>query len=117
MAVNCHGLQHRPTLSEECDQLWVVVDRYTKMAHFIPLPKDDTTAADLAKTFAHEIWRFHGIPSDIVSDMDLRFTSGTWKDLIGLLGIRPCKSTSFHPETDRQMERLNQIIGLTYASL
>ena len=55
-------------LSEQCDQLWVVVDRFTKMAHFIPLPKEGKSASDLARTFAREVWRHHGLPSDIVSD-------------------------------------------------
>jgi hypothetical protein len=62
-------------LSEGCDQLWVVIDRFTKMAHFVPLPKSEKTASDLARIFAREIWRHHGLPSDIVSDRDSRFTS------------------------------------------
>jgi hypothetical protein len=96
--------------SEGCDQLWVIIDRYTKMAHFIPLPKVGKTASDLAKIFAREIWRLHGIPSDIVSDRDSRFTSETWKEFLQLLGIRPRMSTAFHPQTDGQTERLNQTI-------
>jgi len=43
-------------VSERCDQLWVVIDRFTKMAHFLPLPQDGKTAADLARVFAREIW-------------------------------------------------------------
>jgi len=89
-------------LSNECDQLWVVVDRFTKMAHFVPLK--EKTAADLAVIFAREIWRHHGIPTDIVSDRDSRFTSETWKEFLGLLGIRPRMSTAFHPQTDGQTE-------------
>jgi len=94
--------------SEGCDQLWVVIDRFTKMAHFIPLK--EKTAADLVKIFAREIWRFHGLPTDIVSDRDSRFTSETWKGFLELLGIRPRMSTAFHPQTDGQTERLNQTI-------
>jgi len=55
-------------ISDGCDQLWVIVDRFTKMVHFLPLPKEGKTASDLAKIFAREIWRHHGLPSDIVSD-------------------------------------------------
>jgi len=55
-------------VSEKCDQLWVVIDRFTKMAHFIPLPQDGKTTADLARGFAREVWRLHGLPTDIVSD-------------------------------------------------
>jgi hypothetical protein len=96
--------------SSGCDQLWVVVDRFTKMAHFIPLQKDGKTTADLAKIFAREIWKLHGLPTDIVSDRDSRFTSTTWKAFIGTLGIKPRMSTAFHPQTDGQTERLNQAI-------
>jgi hypothetical protein len=62
-------------LSEDCDQLWAIVDRFTKMADFIPLKKDQKIAEHLVKIFAREIWRFHGIPTDIISDRNSRFTS------------------------------------------
>jgi hypothetical protein len=74
-------------LSEGCDQLWVIIDRYTKMAHFIPLKKKNKKGEDLATIFAREIWRLHGIPADIISDRDSRFTSRFWKSLIATLGI------------------------------
>jgi transposase InsO family protein len=96
--------------SESCDQLWVVIDRFTKMAHFIPLPKNGKKATDLAIIFAREIWKYHGLPSDIVSDRDSRFTSEVWKEFLRLSGIRPRMSTAFHPQTDGQTERLNQTI-------
>jgi hypothetical protein len=65
-------------LSDGCDQLWVIIDRYTKMAHFIPLKKKHKKAEDLAMIFGSEIWKIHGIPLDIVSDRDSRFTSKFW---------------------------------------
>jgi hypothetical protein len=55
-------------LSEDCDQLWVIIDRFTKMAHIIPLKKDQKTAEHLVSIFACEIWRFHTILTDIISD-------------------------------------------------
>jgi len=97
-------------LSEGCDQLWVIIDRFTKMAHFLPLRKEGKTAADLAVIFAREVWKYHGLPTDIVSDRDSRFTSETWKEFLQLLGIRSRKSTAFHPQTDGQTDRLNQMI-------
>jgi hypothetical protein len=97
-------------LSEGCDQLWSITDRFTKMAHFIPLKKGERGAEELAKIFAREIWRFHGLPTDIVSDRDPRFTSHFWKNFLSLLGIKPRMSTAFHPQTDGQSERLNQTI-------
>jgi len=97
-------------LSENCDQLWVIIDRFTKMAHFIPLEKENKTATDLAKICAWEVWKYHGLPTDIVSDRDSQFTSEVWKDFLRLSEIRPRMSTAFHPQTDRQMEPLNQTI-------
>jgi len=97
-------------VSDGCDQLWVVIDRFTKMAHFIPLPTNEKTAADLATRFAKEIWKYHGLPTDIASDRDSRFTSGVWQEFLRLSGIRPRMSTAFHPQTDGQTERLNQTI-------
>jgi len=97
-------------LLEACDQLWVVIDRFTKMAHFLPLVKEKKTAADLAVIFAREVWKYHRLPTDIVSDRDSRFTSETWQEFLGLSGILPRMSTAFHPQTDGQTECLNQTI-------
>jgi hypothetical protein len=60
-------------LSEDCDQLWDIVDRFTKMAYFILLHKDQKKAEYLVKISAREIWRFHHILIDIISDRDSRF--------------------------------------------
>jgi len=76
--------------SEGCDQVWVVIDRFTKMAHFLPLK--EKTASDLVKIFARKIWRHHGVPTDIVSGRDSRFTSETWKEFLSLLVTRPRKA-------------------------
>ena len=97
-------------VSEGCDLLWVIIDRFTKMAHFLPLRMEGKTVADLAIIFAREVWMYHGLPANIVSDRDSRFTSETWKEFLRLSGIRPRISTAFHPQTDGQTERLNQTI-------
>ena len=96
--------------SNNCTELWVVIDRFSKMAYCIPLEEHKTTAEDLARIFAREIWRLCGLPRDIVSDRDSRFTSNTWKDFLSVIGIRPRLSTAFHPQTDEQTERLKQVI-------
>ena len=96
--------------SEGCDQLWVIIDRFTKMAHFLPLKKDGKAAAGLAVIFAREVWRHHGLPTDVISDRDSRFTSEVWKEFLQLSGIRSRMSTAFHPQTDSQTEGLNQTI-------
>jgi len=95
---------------EGCDQLWVIIDRFTKMAHFLPLKMEGKTAADLAVIFTREVWKYHGLPADIVSDRDSRFTWETWKEFLRLSGIRPRMSTAFHPQTDGQTEWFNQTI-------
>ena len=97
-------------LSDGCDQLWVIVDRFTKMAHFLPLPKEGKTAKDLAIIFAKQISRHHGLPRDIITDQDIRFTFESWKEFLSLLGIRSQISTAFHTQMDGQTERLNQTI-------
>jgi hypothetical protein len=62
-------------LSEVYDQLWVIIDRYTKMAHFIPVKKKNNKVEDVATIFPTEIWRLQGILADIISDRDSQFTS------------------------------------------
>ena len=66
-----------PTL-DGCDQLWVIIDRFPKMGHFLPLRKEGKRAADLAVIFARQVWKYQGLPTNVVSDRDSRFTSETW---------------------------------------
>jgi hypothetical protein len=97
--------------SDGYTQIWVIVDRLTKMAHFIPLKtKEESPVRDLAVIFAKEIWRLHGLPSDIVSDRDTRFTSHFWQELMKHLGTHLSMSTAFHPQADGQTERINAIL-------
>jgi hypothetical protein len=81
------------------------------MAHFIPLT-ESATAEKLAKIFVREIWRLHGLPSDIVSNRDSQFTSNFWQGVLTRLGIRPRMNTSFRPQTDGQTEKINQSVEL-----
>jgi hypothetical protein len=97
-------------LSDGCNQLWYIIDRFTKMAHFIPLKKNEKRAENLTLVFAREIWRLHGIPTDIVLERDSRFTSKFWKTFLMAIGVKPRMSTAFYPETDGQTERVNQTI-------
>lgn len=99
-------------LSNGCDSIWVIVDLFTKMAHFIPLKVEGKKTEDLIKIFAREYWKHHGVPLDIISDRDSRFTAHMWKDFLNLVGIRPRMSTAFHPQTDGQTERLNQTLEI-----
>lgn len=97
-------------LSDGHCQIWVIVDRFTKMAHFLPLKQDQKTTKHLAKIFVREIWRLHGLPLDIVSDRDRRFTSDLWEQTCEVLGIRRRMSTAFQPQTDGQTERVNSSV-------
>ena len=90
-------------------QIWVIGDRFIKMAHLVPLPTN-TSAKDLAKIFVKDVWKNHGLPTDIVSDRDTQVTSHFWQALMDLLGIQTKLSTAFHLETDGQTERVNQTI-------
>ncbi|KAL0536372.1 hypothetical protein IC582_025319 [Cucumis melo] len=89
--------------------IWVVVDRLTKSAHFVP-GKSTYTASKWGQLYMTEIVRLHGVPVSIISDRDARFTSKFWKGLQIALGTRLDFSTAFHPQTDGQTERLNQIL-------
>jgi hypothetical protein len=90
-------------------QIWVIVDRFTKMAHLIRLKDDTKCPKDLPKIFVSNIWRLHGLPTDIVSDRDRRFDT-FWAELCDLLDIRKRSSTAYHPETDGQTQRVNQTL-------
>ncbi|KAL0560443.1 hypothetical protein IC582_000848 [Cucumis melo] len=89
--------------------IWVVVDRLTKSAHFVP-GKSTYTASKWAQLYMSEIVRLHGVPVSIVSDRDARFTSKFWKGLQTAMGTRLDFSTAFHPQTDGQTERLNKVL-------
>jgi hypothetical protein len=75
MEIKSYDFYYRPPLSEGCDQLWVIIDRFTKMVYFIPLNKMNKQGEDLAEVFAREIWKLYYILTDIISDLDSRSTS------------------------------------------
>ena len=95
--------------SEGYTKIWVIVDRFSKMAHFIPLATDQPIK-ELALIFLKEVWRLHGLPESIISDRDSRFTSKFWRSLMNLLQVKLSLSTAFHPESDGQTERVNQTL-------
>jgi len=87
----------------------VVVDRFTKMAPFIGL-LTNATAKDVANVFLREVCKLHGLPMEIMSDMDAKFSGEFWESLCKLLGIKRKMSTTYHPQTDSQTERTNQVL-------
>ena len=82
--------------SDGCSTGCVIVDRFTKMAHFVPVKDEQKTAESCAKLFLENIGRPHGLPSSIISDRDPVFTSKFWAELIGRLDVQLRKSTAFH---------------------
>ena len=88
------------------DSIWVVVDRLTKVAHFIPV-KTTYTSAKLAKIYMTRIVCLHGVPRTIISYRGTQFTLKFWHQLHQTLGTRLEFSIAFHPQTDGQIERVN----------
>ena len=85
------------------------MDELTKSAHFLPI--HDTWGIErLAQLYVKEIVRWHGIPKDIVSDRDRRFHARFWQALEKAFGTKLNFNSSYHPKTDGQIERVNQIL-------
>ncbi|KAL4339993.1 hypothetical protein GQ457_08G031450 [Hibiscus cannabinus] len=98
-----------PMTPSNKDSVWVIVDRFTKCAHFLPI-HTTYTYDKLAELYIREIVRLHGVPKSIVSDRDPKFTSRFWESLHTALGSRLNFSTSYHPQTDGQSERVIQVL-------
>ncbi|GJV58319.1 putative reverse transcriptase domain-containing protein [Tanacetum coccineum] len=92
-----------PRSSQGFDTIWVIVDRLTKSAHFLPIRENDPLDK-LARLYLNRIVARHGIPASIICDRDGRFTSNFWKSFQKALGTDISMSTAYHPETDGQSE-------------
>ncbi|GJU03840.1 putative reverse transcriptase domain-containing protein [Tanacetum coccineum] len=91
------------------DSIWVIVDRLTKLAHFLSMKKTDSMEK-LTQLYLKEIICRHEVPVSIISDRDSRFASGFWRSLQKALGTDVNMSTAYHPETDGQSERTIQTL-------
>ncbi|GJW04913.1 putative reverse transcriptase domain-containing protein [Tanacetum coccineum] len=98
-----------PKTSNGHDTIWVIVDRLTKSAHFIPTRETDSIET-LIRLYIKEIVSQHGVPISIISDCDSHFTSRFWQSLQSALGTQLDMSTAYHPETDGQSERTIQTL-------
>jgi hypothetical protein len=99
-----------PCTLKKHDSIFVVVDKFLKMAHFIPCSKT-LDASKIAKLYFDEIVKLYGLPKTIVSDRDVRFMSYFWKTLWHLIGTKLKFSAAYHPQTDGQTEVVNQSLG------
>ncbi|GJY04837.1 putative reverse transcriptase domain-containing protein, partial [Tanacetum coccineum] len=98
-----------PRTSSGHDTIWVIVDRLTKSAYFLPM-REDYKMDRLARLYLNEIVARHGVPISIISDRDSCFTSRFWQSMQEVLGTRLDMSTACHPQTDGQSERTIQTL-------
>jgi len=99
-----------PKTTRKHDSILMVIDRFSKMAHFLPCSKT-SDASRVATIYFDEVVRLHGLPKTIVSDRDIKFTSYFWKTLWHKMGTKLQFSTAFHPQTDGQAEVVNRSLG------
>lgn len=98
-----------PPKSGKWDSILVIVDKFIKYVHFLPLAHP-YTAIQIAQIFFNNIYKLHGLPEAIISDRDRKFTSNLRKELFELSDTKLLMSSSYHPQTDGQTERLNQCL-------
>ena len=89
------------------DAILVVYDRLSKMTHFVATT-EETTAEGLARLFRDNVWRLHGLLESVISDRRPQFVAELMRELNKMLGIQTKLLTTFHLQTDRQTEQMNQ---------
>jgi len=94
-------------LSSRHDAVMIVVDSVSKRAYFIPT-HTMVIAEGAARLFLHQVWKLHGLPKYIILNHGPQFVARFTRELYRLLGIKLASSTAWHPQTDRQMEHVNQ---------
>jgi len=95
------------SLAQRYNSILVVVDRFTKMAHFVSTT-ERTSAEGLAQLFRDNVWKLHRLLDSIISDRKPQFAAGIMKELNCMLGIKTKLSIAFYSQTDSQIERMNQ---------
>ena len=98
-------------MSGSANCIMVVVDKFTRYAHFIPLRHPFTTTK-VALAYMDNVFKLHSLPKTMVSDRDPIFTSQFWHELFSQLGSELRMSSAYHPQTDGQSERVNQCLEI-----
>ena len=95
-----------PKSTKKNDAIMVVVEKLSNYSHFFPV-KSTCKAIDIANIFMKEIFKLHGMPKEIISDKDTKFTSNFWKSLMVGFETKLLFNTAYHPQNDGQIERVN----------
>ena len=98
-----------PLTTQRYDSIWVIVDRLTKTAHFFPV-RTTYTVRQYAELYLDRIVSLNGVPKTIVSDRGVQFVARFWEQLQTSMGTKLIRSSTYHPQTDGQTERVNQIL-------
>jgi hypothetical protein len=96
-------------MSDHSNCIMVVVDKFSKYSHFVPLCHP-FTALGVAHHFMDNIFKLHGFPSTIITDRDRIFTSALWKEMFKIAGVELRFTTAYHPQSDSQLKRVNQCL-------
>jgi hypothetical protein len=115
-AVSMDFILGLPRTERGYDSIFVVVDRFSKMAHFIPCQKTSDTT-HIANLFFKEVFRLHGLPRNIDSNRDTKFVGNFWRTLWKNLWTNLSFSSAYHPQTDGQTEVVNMSLRYFLRSL
>jgi hypothetical protein len=99
-----------PKTSRGNDSICVFVDKLTKLVHFVAC-KEEVSTKEFAELYVDHVFRLHGLSREFITDRDSRFTSAFWQEVTVLLSTKTVMSSSFHPQTDGQTERVNQTLA------